>query len=80
MMVRVTARVRRPREAGQGRERENQNESPADRVAADGPCGAGMASTARRATGSYEGREQRPINLHLEDPLTETQRSFRPWA
>jgi hypothetical protein len=79
MMARMTAPVCRPRDCGEGGERESQNENPADRVAADGPRGAGMASTARRAAGSYESREQRPIDLHLEDPLTVTQRSFRPW-
>jgi hypothetical protein len=70
MMARMGARVCRPCESGQARERESQNENPADRVAADGPRGAGMASAARRTAGSYESREQRPISLHLEDPLT----------
>jgi hypothetical protein len=78
MVARMTARVCRPRESGQTRERENQNESPAERVAADGPCGAGMASTARRASGSYKSSEQRPMSLHFGSPLAVTQRSFRP--
>jgi len=42
-MTRMTARVCRPGESGQARERDNQDESTAYRVAADGPCGAGMA-------------------------------------
>ena len=71
-MTRMTARVCRPGESGQARERDNQDESTAYRVAADGPCGAGMASSACRASGSYENREQRPMSLHLEDPLAVT--------
>ena len=54
---------------GNGRA-EGQDENPADRVAADGPRGTGVASTADRSAGPYESREQRPISLHLEDPLT----------
>jgi hypothetical protein len=70
MMARMAAPVCRPRECGQGRERESENDNPADRVAADGPCGAGVASAADRTAGPCEGREKRPMSLHLEDPLT----------
>jgi hypothetical protein len=69
MMAEMRAPVRRPRQCGEDRERESQNENRAHRDAADTHRGAGMASPARRSADSLESRGQRPMSLHLEDPL-----------
>ena len=68
-MAWMRAPVGRPRQCGKDRERESQNENPAHRQAADTDRGAGMASPARRSADSHESRGQRPMSLHLEDPL-----------
>jgi hypothetical protein len=68
-MAWMSAPAGRQCQGGEERERESEDEYPAHRAATDSHRGAGMAGTARRSADSYASREQRPVSLHLEDPL-----------